>query len=280
LLQSTGEEAAGLAEGRRTGSVSRALGAAAVPAAALLLVRYLAEAAGFLVAPPAGALGGAALLVAAGMWLAPAWGRGTPSAGAPPARDVAAGVAWGAGGGAAVALLLRLTGGVRWQAPAMHIALVGAVASVAALGYAEESFLRGAAFRSVQTRAGDGPALWGSAVLLALVDLVAGAGVLAALTTCALGLWWGEARLRTGGFAFPAAAHAAWNVTLGPLLGIGGESAGARGAALFAAHLGPGWWAGVPGPAQGGLAAALVATALATAAVAGSRRAAARQRTF
>jgi hypothetical protein len=83
----------------------------------------------------------------------------------------------------------------------------------------------------------------------------------------ALGLWWGRGRLRSGSAAGAEAAHAAWAVALGPLLGIGGDGLGSRLApvrpSLLAAHLGSILWAGAPGPSQGGLAALLVAGAAA-----------------
>jgi len=251
---------------RGTGSVSRALGAAALGALALLGLRYLSV--GLLAGLGAdlGALCAAAALAAAGYWLAPALGRrlGGDPRGAPK-RPWLPGLGAGSAAAATVALLLLVSSAARYRgfpAAPWPAFLLGSTLA-AALGYAEETFIRGAAFGVLEYRAGTRTAIWGGAVLLAVVGLISGMGVVTALTTLALGLWWGERRARTGSPSFAAAAHAGWNVLLGPVLGLGGEVAGGLGRSLFVAHVGAPWWAGPPGAVLGGLAALAVVCVLA-----------------
>jgi len=244
------------------GSVSRALGSAAVAAGAVLVLHYFAAAVLLSLGPGLGAVGAAAILSAAGLWGAPAL---TPRLGGgarrPQRRPWVSGAAAGAGAAAAVAVLLLLTRAARWHGfPAAPWTAVGeGCALAAALGYAEESFLRGTAFDVLENRAGTAPAIWGAAALLACVRLLTGMGMVTALTTLGLGVWWGIARARRGDSASAAAAHAAWAVVLGPLLGLGGEVAGGAGRSLLLVRMGPSWWAGPPGAVEGGLAALLVA---------------------
>ena len=249
------------------GSVSRALGAAAVADAAVLGLHYIAAAALLALGYPYGTLAAATALVSAGLWLAPAL---VPRLGGAVRCRVAmrswdTGAAAGASAAAAVGALLLLTGGARWLGfPAAPWPTVAeATLLAAALGIAEEAFLRGTAFAVLEQRAGTLPAIWGAAVLLAAVRLLTGMGPITALTTIALGVWWGIVRARRGDAKFSAAAHAAWNAILGPVLGLGGEVAGGAGRSLLLVHLGPSWWAGPPGAVEGGLAALLVAAAAA-----------------
>lgn len=262
-------EAGRLTAGGNRGHLSRALGRATLVAGGLLVLRWAATAA--LLAVPsslAGVLLAAATLVAGGLLAAP-WLRARlavqppPPATMPSARAAILGAA--AGLGAAVALYgLLLAGGSRpgalAPAPLGGTALYAALA--VALAYAQERLMRGAAFDAALP-AGGRPAIAITAALTAAVDLLDGMGLLTSLTALLLGLWWGRARLRTGGTAWPIAAHAAWNVALGPLLGLGGEVAAGPGRALLLPHTGPPWWAGPPGAVEAGLASAVVAAAAA-----------------
>lgn len=247
------------------GSVSRALGAAAAAAGAVLVLHYLVAALN-LTLGGWGDPAGAAALVLAARFGAPAL---TPVLGgrAPVRAPWAAGALAGAAAALALALLLWLSGGARWHGfpAAPWTAVAGGCALAAALGYAEECFLRGTAFAVLQTRAGTAAAVWGAAALLALVRLLSGMGPVTGLTTLALGVWWGRARARLGGSGHSAAAHAAWAAILGPVLGLGGEVAGGQGRSLLVARAGPAWWAGPPGAVEGGLAALILACAAALA---------------
>jgi len=258
---------------RPTGSVSRAFGAAALPVAALLAARYAGGALATLGGPAAGPLLAAAAFAATAVWAAPALGRrlGAAAPAAAGGRPANWALAWGAGPAAAVALLLAATGGVRWLPAPWGSGPVLAAVAAATLGWMEEALLRGAAFGILEARAGRGAALWGAAALGGIAALLCGASPLAALTAGLLGLCWGRLRLRRGAATPAALAHAAWNVVLGPLLGVGGEAVAVGARSLLGAHLGLAWWAGTPGAAQGGLAALLVA-ALAASAASPARR--------
>ncbi len=246
-------------------SWSRAVGVAALPLAAYVVLRWVAGAwIGAVGAGASGAAVSAGLLFAAGLGLAPWIGRrlGGATAAAVPSGAVAGAFGAGAAAALALALLLLATHGLRMALPSAPPRLAAALWTAvlaAALAYAEESFARGAAFSILQSRAGASAAVWGSAALLAIADLVTGAGFGAALTMFGLGLWWGRLRARTGGPAPAVAAHVAWNLVLGPATGIGGEQISGFGPSLLGAHLGTPWWSGLPGAAQGGGAALLVA---------------------
>ena len=136
----------------------------------------------------------------------------------------------------AIAGLLSITGGVRFEP--------GAAASLAALGYGlyaflfvalfEEALFRGFAFQRLVDGIGAGPALAGVALLFALAHFdnpgMQGATRAWATLDLMLGAFlFGLAYLRTRSLALPVGLHLGWNWAQGALLGFpvsGFEQAG------------------------------------------------------
>ena len=228
----------------------------------------------------------AAMLTAGGLWLGPrlqeaVWPQvreagsplpwpaeplhTAPASGTRPAATALGGAASGVAG-AALLFLLLLAGGLRPGTGAPGGFGPGTAADVVlacAVAVAEEGLMRGAAFAAIAERTGLAEAVWGTAALTAVAGWLSGMGPAAGLTTLLLGLWWGQGRARTGGTLWSTCSHAAWNVALGPLLGLGGEVAAGTGRALLLPHAGPAAWAGPPGAVEGGLAAAAAGAVLA-----------------
>ncbi len=188
------------------------------------------------------------------------------------ARGVLLGTAWIA----ASLALARLAGCLSWQ-PVGHfvpLALAGAIVSLAANALCQQLLLNGYLLHVLRGRIGTVAALGLAAGLFTLLHAPAFRGAwLPVVNVFAAGLLFLLARLATGSVWLPLGMHAAWNVLLGPGLGlsVSGTDQLARGWRVFAVH-GPTLLAGGAFGLEGGAFVTLT-TLLAAAIAAGAWRA-------
>jgi uncharacterized protein len=236
------------------------------------LAWLLASAAAFLSVPegrPAvfafGVIAGAAAIAAGALLLRWADGRSVGSLGVAwtprTPRHVMAGLGIGAAGIATAALLLVLTGALRWEAAPGDAAsfAADAAASLAALAppaFAEEAVFRGYPFQALVAWIGAAPATLLSSGLFALVHArnpnVSTPGL---VNIFLAGVLLAVALLRTRSLWFVGALHLAWNWTMAVLVALPVSGLDMFAPPLYRARIdGPQWWTGGAFGPEGGLA--------------------------
>lgn len=181
------------------------------------------------------------------------WSRGVDRA-----RPVLVGTAIGALWLLATVLGAWLAGGVELapgrapfpSAPTVAITVVSVTINAAR----QEIFCRGYPWFALESRIGPRAALATSSVLFVLMHPMAMRAPVAILNLLLVGLLFGLIRQRSGDLWMVTAAHAAWNILLGPLLGLVVSSHDLRMAGWRLLRMaGPEWLSGGPFGLEGSL---------------------------